>query len=735
MQKKIEKIVLKNFRCYEDLTIEYEPFPKVMALGGKNGKGKSSAFTDSLIYAFFNKTRSGCGIDELVRWGQKKMSVEVTIKIGNDVWVITRSRPASFSALKNGEEQSVTDFQNAFPETIDEFMSSCVITSIPSIPKLSKKDKETIIEQIGFDVETHNDMHKKVRERIAETKNKIANTKEKITELEEQHEKNKAIIKDYEDSFSIEEAENEVRNCETEFEKAVEESKKINIEINKSIDETNKIEAKEKEIDNLKQQIKLIEERVPVLNNKINSFSESRATEITIIEDKISKVVPKLNETKDFEAKYNTAFNWLSNQNEKLSSFENQLNQNDKRMEQLDIEFDNHISRVQKRIDDAQQKVEFAKTDTKCHSCEQELPEEKIKLVVDKAVAEVEKIKIELKDLENDQLQKRNAIVVERMKIIEERNTLKENLDEKQKMFDKKYSEGFDVIAARTNSFQKELDALNYELATLKNEEKNRVKNLAECEKELSELKKGKFDELGLQLKNLEATLKTMKLEYCSGNKTDICMLKEQRDGLDRVQNVKQERLNQAKNNLSLTKYKKEQHSVMLESLKETETKLEQLEKEIAQNEVSQDELKIIENWFSKGIIKSEQCEAAINGLNERIENVIDLIGFKYPFKLTNDLEIDLECGRGYLTLSSGEQKQVDIIVSLALRQNWSWSNIVVDEALDGALDNEAFANACDIFGELSDVKTIIVTHRETADVIQIENIFSKSKKGSEDAQ
>lgn len=87
---KIKRFQAKNFLSFDKL--EYElPDSGLTYVGGVNGSGKSSMW-EIIPFCLYGKTvRGGVGAD-VIRWGQKSVSVEIEFSIGENNYRIKRSR-------------------------------------------------------------------------------------------------------------------------------------------------------------------------------------------------------------------------------------------------------------------------------------------------------------------------------------------------------------------------------------------------------------------------------------------------------------------------------------------------------------------------------------------------------------------------------------------------------------------------------------------------------------------
>jgi len=74
-------------------------------ISAPNGRGKSSFFTHSIVFALYGKPAPGCSLDDMVMKGQQDMLVAVDFEHNGEVYQVTRTR-----SLK-GKGKSTCEFQ------------------------------------------------------------------------------------------------------------------------------------------------------------------------------------------------------------------------------------------------------------------------------------------------------------------------------------------------------------------------------------------------------------------------------------------------------------------------------------------------------------------------------------------------------------------------------------------------------------------------------------------------
>jgi len=84
-----QKLSLSNFMCYRQATVDLSGI-HVACLSGDNGAGKS-ALLDAMTWALWGKARARRD-DEMIYLGQKEMEVDLTFRLGSDLYRVVRRR-------------------------------------------------------------------------------------------------------------------------------------------------------------------------------------------------------------------------------------------------------------------------------------------------------------------------------------------------------------------------------------------------------------------------------------------------------------------------------------------------------------------------------------------------------------------------------------------------------------------------------------------------------------------
>ena len=141
---RIEKIKIKNFYSFKDVTInlgEYEGLTVIKGINkdakGSNGSGKS-ALVEAVLFGLTGKTiRKSTEDSMLHNKAKKNCCVELHITKDNDYIIITRNKKPTKLELLVGDNNltgaNVFETQN----NIDELLNTCLLYTSPSPRDLS----------------------------------------------------------------------------------------------------------------------------------------------------------------------------------------------------------------------------------------------------------------------------------------------------------------------------------------------------------------------------------------------------------------------------------------------------------------------------------------------------------------------------------------------------------------------------------------------------------------------
>jgi exonuclease SbcC len=137
----IKKIVIKNILSIEDLELEFGESGLVLVDGWNhdentaNAAGKTAIF-NALSFGLYGKIPRNITATEILRRGTKTGSVEVTLQVGSDTWLIKRSRPNGLVFYRNGIEETIT--QAGFEQLVKVNYNQFLLTTYSSQLKSDK---------------------------------------------------------------------------------------------------------------------------------------------------------------------------------------------------------------------------------------------------------------------------------------------------------------------------------------------------------------------------------------------------------------------------------------------------------------------------------------------------------------------------------------------------------------------------------------------------------------------
>lgn len=197
---KFIKIKAKNFLSFKELELDLDNRGLILLTGknlddksgtfDKNGIGKSSLVA-SIFYALFGETPDGRSADAIINKDAKKnASVELTLEVSGNTYVITRGRkknvlsitlngePMEFSTMK--ETQANIEQIIGIPEEV--FRTTLFFDGHYTTPfsEMTDKQKKEFLSAI-VDLSIYSKAHDKTKEEIKETKAQIASVDSNIT--------------------------------------------------------------------------------------------------------------------------------------------------------------------------------------------------------------------------------------------------------------------------------------------------------------------------------------------------------------------------------------------------------------------------------------------------------------------------------------------------------------------------------------------------------------------------
>lgn len=247
MKINLERVEIKNFRSYgnKKSTIEFKNGIDIVR--GMNGRGKTTAFVHSIIYALYGVGAYSENLSDLInRYNEKEMMVSLFFSKGDKRYQINRGRNPNI--LDIYEDDLLLEFDNikdgdAFIQDVlldgigqSTFSSLFVVqTANPaySIFRMTKPQRRTIIEQL-FDLSKFKEVQADAKKELDET------NKELTTALAQKEQKDRELAKintelaefKKQEEFFLKERDEKIKALEVEI-KALEEKLISDEEISK----------------------------------------------------------------------------------------------------------------------------------------------------------------------------------------------------------------------------------------------------------------------------------------------------------------------------------------------------------------------------------------------------------------------------------------------------------------------------------------------------------------------
>ncbi|HWQ74510.1 MAG TPA: SMC family ATPase [Syntrophomonas sp.] len=196
------RVKVKNFGPFSEVEQSLTEIFFAIILG-KNGGGKSTLFTWSLIYALFGKTKNGCSVDDMVRKGAQEMLVQFDFEHQGCEYQVTRSRSLKgrgkpmleFQKLVNGQWQSISGttivetekkVQALLNLDADTFIASSMILQGDSANFSAKPpgERKSILSKV-LGLGTYDQLQAAVRDKAKALEIELATDKNKLADLEE----------------------------------------------------------------------------------------------------------------------------------------------------------------------------------------------------------------------------------------------------------------------------------------------------------------------------------------------------------------------------------------------------------------------------------------------------------------------------------------------------------------------------------------------------------------------
>ncbi len=256
-----KRIRVKNFRGIAEMELNLSAI-SLAGISAPNGRGKSSFFTHSIMFALYGKPAPGCSLDDMVMKGQQDMLVTVDFEHNGEIYQVARSRSLKGKGKSTCEfqKQTAIGWEPLTGATIKEtdakieqllnldastFLASSLIMQgdASNFTKKLPGERKAILTQI-LGLEVYDKLQSAAKEReksltieLETSKNKMLDLEEKLQSLPEIEEQMKDIGKSItlnsvsirEKEIALSDAQVQIKDLEGKEQAANEAKKQMNI--------------------------------------------------------------------------------------------------------------------------------------------------------------------------------------------------------------------------------------------------------------------------------------------------------------------------------------------------------------------------------------------------------------------------------------------------------------------------------------------------------------------------
>ena len=614
MKIDLERVEIKNFRSYGNKKSVIEFKNGIDIVRGMNGRGKTTAFVHSIIYALYGVGAYSENVSDLInRHSGREMVVSLVFSKGDKRYKVSRGRNPNI--LDIYEDDLLLDFdgmkeadafiQDVLLEGISQstFSSLFVVqTANPaySIFRMNKPQRRTIIEQL-FDLSKFKEVQTLAKKDLDET------TKELAAALSQKEQKDRELAKinaelaefKKQEEFFLKERDEKIKALEVEI-KALEEKLVSDEEISKK-----------------KLTFAKYTEALDGLKKNLYEYTNKKKT-IKSLQDSLSE------KTKAFEL-------LIKDEIKKPEELQNELISNAKQSTMATLK--NDVSEIAK--------------ENHHDNCP--------------VTSYFESINVETlrdaKDIERE--------IKESSKKLQDIEVLKS------------------AISNLAKDIEKQVDEMNKLVGENKDEDPE-------------EILKGRIEKGSALCEKLKEELEAIKIVQT--------LLPQKRAEMRNFSTMKRPEL--PKSQLEVIK-------------KDFETLIANIEL-LTKKEIN---LRSLYDFLKKDNIKNFQIKHTFPPLERAINNILRIFfDGNIRIKFTNDLEPAIFKGNvevAYQTFSGGEKKRLDLAFLFAVREFLVYKNnldtnvLIMDELLDGELDDMGVDAVFEYIKTLVDCDIILVTHRK----------------------
>lgn len=685
-----KSIKFSNILSYGASPVTIDISKGLTGIFGDNGTGKST-IQDALCYGLYGKPYRDITIKSLLnRRNKKNLSVTINFSKDNDEFSIIRTmKPDSLTIIKNNTELSSLSAKKLNQEELDKILGidydlfkqvlSLSVNSNKPFISLPASKKREIIEQV-FNIQIFGKMAEINKEKIKNIKKEIEFGQKNFELINQtlQTLKSKYIeIENAGKNFDINKT-NKINELEESIKDKYEELSSITLILNNLKDKVK--DFNEGESDSIKKEIYDIEKSVSqyensIYNNKklLKNISNGIVDDVNVLTDnnilklQISDIEIEIGNIDKEINKYSSYVDMVlhSNKGDTIVDYNKKIYELNRSMDILVSQIDMIVNKLNK--------ISNVEGDSKCPECNSLITEDHKQSEINRFKSEIETLKNEYKVKESDKITfEKELESYRRSKAEEFSSKIKELQDQKKANKDK--------INELNNTINKAIE--DYKVTKVSS----------------------------IEIENDDYTNKITKLN------SDKKILNDKLDTINKQQNIFSEiKINEYKItslNENIIKLNKDLETVKTSKFEIdlSEMKKELQEKYNAMKKIKSDNDKLDSDYdlylktadiLSDTGIKSYFFENLIPLLNEKINEYLKI--FEIPIIINFDKSMEaliysysnLQEPIEYMSHSEGEKKRVDMAILLSfisitkLLSNWDCNLLVIDELLDGAIDEK----------------------------------------------
>ena len=374
---------------------------------GNNGSGKSSLTSDALYYVLAGKTFRDIKLSELInKQNKKNLVVELIAEHnGNEIKIIRGQKPAIFEIYKNGEkiEESAksVDYQKTLEKLLNfdpkTFKNTVLISSSFYTPflRMTAGEKREFIEKI-LNIEVFSDMRELLRlkasvlkENVLSNRKDIERVQSNIEIIENVNQKKKAENKRERDIIQTD-YDKELAQLNDDHEQKLKDIEQEQAEKLKEI-ESNSDEKAEQLKQEYEKQVKDEQEKFDqLLNTKQKDYTESIKKSIDDYEKQKQSIQDTLYQLRiEIKNLNDSKANILS----KIEHLQKSIDYDKEKCIKYD-EYKQKLWKINNKISSLREEQSFFKTNRKCNQCKQDITDEyveQINIEFDQKIGKLEK--------------------------------------------------------------------------------------------------------------------------------------------------------------------------------------------------------------------------------------------------------------------------------------------------------------------------------------------------------